>query len=155
LVSISRLTDAGCCTVFDKGICQIFNGEQRLLGQVKVANSLYKTQSDYTETAATAKGDKQLTMEDLHVCLSHIGVGTICDMLAKGMITGVTLDPSHSTMGQCASCKYGKATRKPIGKVCELNQSDKLSNEIHTNVWGPSPIQTPGKRSYYCSFSDD
>ena len=64
------------------------------------------------ETAATVKGDEQLTMEDLHVHLSHIGVGTIHDMLVKGMITGVTLDLSHSTMGQCAFCKYGKATQK-------------------------------------------
>jgi len=116
-VSISHLTDVGCHTVFDKGTCQIFNAEQHLLGQVKVANGLYKTQSDYTVTAATAKGDRKLTMEDLHAHLSHIRVGTIRDMLAKGMITGVTLDLSHSTMGQCASCEYGKAMRKPIGKV--------------------------------------
>ncbi|KAF8546799.1 hypothetical protein OG21DRAFT_1426093, partial [Imleria badia] len=152
LVSISRLMDAGCRTVFDKGTCQIFNAEQRLLGQVKVANSLYKIQSNYTITAATAKGDRKLTMEDLHARLSHIGVGTIRDMLAKGMITGVMLDPSHSTM---ASCEYGKATRKPIRKVQEPNRSAKLGDKIHTDVWGPLPILTPGKQSYYSSFIND
>ena len=122
---------------------------------MKVANGLYKTQSDYTVTAATAKEDRKLTMEDLHARLSHIRVGTIHDMLVKGMITSVTLDPSHSTMGQCASCKYGKATQKPIGKVREPNRSAKLGDEIHTDVWGPSSIQTPGKQSYYSSFTND
>ncbi|KAF8545670.1 hypothetical protein OG21DRAFT_1492064 [Imleria badia] len=53
-------------TVFDNGTFQIFNAEQRLLGQVKVMNGLYKTQSDYIVTVATTKGDRQLTMEDLH-----------------------------------------------------------------------------------------
>ena len=155
LVSISCLTEAGCHAVFDGDMCQIFDMECHPLGQVQATNSLYKTQCDYSVTAATAKGDQQLTMEDLHARLSHIGVGTIREMLAKGMITGVELDPDHSTMGQCTSCEYGKATRQPIRKVHDPSHVEKLSDEIHTNVWGPSPVQTPGKQSYYCSFTDD
>lgn len=55
-------------------------------------------------------------MEELHAQLSHIGAGTVCEMLAKGMVTGVKLHLDHTTMGQCEACKYGKATHKPIGK---------------------------------------
>ena len=110
LMSISHLTEAGCCAVFDGGMCQIFDMECCPLGQVQVANGLYKTQCDYSVTAVTAKGDQWLTMEDLHAHLSHIRVGTVREMLVKGMITGVELDPDHSTMGQCTSCEYGKAT---------------------------------------------
>ena len=58
-------------------------------------------------------------------------------MLAKGMITGVALNPNHTTMGQCASCEYEKVTCKPIRKVCEPNHSETPGDEIHTDVWGP------------------
>src|SRR5467141_3577077 len=30
-----------------------------------------------------------------------------------------------------------------------------LPSQIHTNVWGPSPIKTLGNKSYYISFMDD
>ena len=155
LVSISRLTTAGCQAVFDSGLCQIFNADHHLLGQVHMANGLYKTQCDYSMTAATVRGDEKLTMKELHCCLSHIGVGTICEMLAKGMMIDVTLDPDHSSMGQCAACKYGKATCMPIGKARDPQRTENLGDKIHINVWGSSPIQAPGKWSYYCSFTDN
>ena len=130
--------------------------QHQLLGEVSVANGLYKTQHTYPiPTIATAKGDEQLTMVELHARLSHISVTMIHDMLAKGMISGVTLHPNRSDMGQCAACEYGKAVQKPIGNVHEPSRSAKLSDEIHTDVWALSPVQTPGKRSYYCSFTDD
>ena len=94
-------------------------------------------------------------MAELHAHLSHISVTMIRDMLAKGMISGVALHPNHSDMGQCVACEYGKAVQKPIGNVREPSRSAKLSDEIHTDVWGPSPVQTPGKCSYYCLFTDN
>ena len=134
LVSISCLTEMGYCAVFDGSVCQIFNAERSLVGQVEVANSLYKAKSTYLATAGAAREDRQLTMEDLHARLSHIGVGTICEMLATGMITGIILDPNHSTMGQYTSCEYRKATQKPIGKVCEPSHLGKLGDKIHTDI---------------------
>ena len=119
LVSISCLIQAGCKAIFDEDSCQIFDPHGKLLGWVDVTNSLYCTQNNYSDPmAATASGDKELTLEDLHVCLSHIGTAMICNMVFKGMITGVKLC-TDSSMGQCSSCKYGKATRKPIETTCE------------------------------------
>ena len=110
LVSISHLTETGYCTVFDGSICQIFDAECSLVGQVEVANGLYKVKSTYLATVRAAREDRQLSMEDLHACLSHIEIGTICEMLATGMITGIMLDSNHSSMGQYTSCEYRKAT---------------------------------------------
>ena len=74
LVSISRLTAVGCQAVFDSGLCQIFNMDYRLLGQVHMANGLYKTQCNYSMTAVTVRGGEKLTMEELHCHLFHIRV---------------------------------------------------------------------------------
>jgi hypothetical protein len=76
-------------------------------------------------------------------------------MLAKGAVEGVKLDPLHETMGQCESCEYAKATCKPIGKIHEPKHCEKFGDEVHTDLWGPSPIQTIGKKLYYASFTDD
>ncbi|KIJ14154.1 hypothetical protein PAXINDRAFT_41846, partial [Paxillus involutus ATCC 200175] len=82
-----------------------------------------------------------LTMEELHARLSHIAPATIREMLAKGAVEGVKLDPLHETMGQCESCEYAKATCKPIGKIHEPKHCEKFGDEVHTDLWGPSPIQ--------------
>ena len=55
----------------------------------------------------------------------------------------------------CVSCEYGKATCKPIKKSCEKPRASKFGDEIHSNVWGPSPVRTPGHKEYYVSFTND
>ena len=58
-------------------------------------------------------------------------------------------------MGACDSCEYAKASRKPIGKERDPPHREELGDEVHTDLWGPSPVQTPGHSSYYASFTDD
>ncbi|KIK78858.1 hypothetical protein PAXRUDRAFT_79921, partial [Paxillus rubicundulus Ve08.2h10] len=65
-----------------------------------------------------------LTMQELHTQLSHITPTTIHEMLAKGMVEGVKLDPLHKTMGQCESCMYGKVVCKPIWKTHNVKQCE-------------------------------
>ena len=76
-------------------------------------------------------------------------------MLKDGTITGLTLDEAHPTMGACDSCEYAKTTRKPIGKERDPPRRENLGDEVHTDLWGPSPVQTPGHSQYYVSFTDD
>ena len=72
----------------------------------------------------------------------------------EGAIEGIELgDLSMPQM--CASCEYAKTTRKPIQKSRVTPRASKFGEEIHSDLWGPSPIQTPGKREYYVSFTDD
>jgi len=98
---------------------------------------------------------KVLTMWDLHQRMAHIAPSAIHEMLTKGMIEGVKLDPKNETMGQCESCKYAKATHKPIGKEHKPKWCENLGDEVHSDLWGPSQVQTPGGKTYYVSFTDD
>ena len=45
-------------------------------------------------------------------------------------------------------------TRKPISKALEMEASGKTGDEIHTDVWGPAPIETPQHKRYYVTFTD-
>ena len=76
-------------------------------------------------------------------------------MLKDGTITGITLDDAHATMGTCNSCEYAKTTRKPIGKLHDPPRRKKLGDEVHTDLWDPSPAQTSAHSRYYVSFTDD
>jgi hypothetical protein len=76
-------------------------------------------------------------------------------MLVKGLVDGLKLDPVNETMGQCESCENAKATCKPISKVCKPQCCEHFGNEVHTDVWGPAQVQTPGHNTYYVSFTDD
>ena len=78
-------------------------------------------------------------------------------MIKDGTITGITLDEAHKTMGTCDSCEYAKLTRKPIGKIRDPLRQAKLGDgdEVHTDLWGPSPVQMGGHSRYYASFMDN
>jgi hypothetical protein len=40
----------------------------------------------------------------------------------------------------CDSCKYTKFTCKPIQKEHTAPPADAFSAEIHSDLWGPSPV---------------
>ncbi len=55
----------------------------------------------------------------------------------------------------CDLCEYAKTTCKAIRKECEAPQADAFGAEVHSDIWGPSPVQTIGGRKYYITFTDD
>ena len=72
----------------------------------------------------------------------------------RGAIEGIELDKS-SQLQSCNSCEYAKATQKPIRKIREMPQALEFGEEINSDLWGPSPVQMPGKKEYYASFLDN
>ena len=94
-------------------------------------------------------------MQEVHERLGHIASNSIRQMIKDGTVVGVTLDEAHESMGTCDSCEYAKLTRKPIGKLRNPLRQSKLGDEVHTDLWGPSPVQTGGHNHYYASFTDD
>ena len=155
LISISKLTAAGYSALFRNSVCCIFNHYKKLVGEVEVSNGLYRIKHQSKAFAGAAQTVQMLTMEELHRCLSHISPTMIQEMLSKGMAEGIKLDPVHETMGQCESCENAKATCKPIGKIREPQHCKHFGDKVHSDVWGPAPVQTPGHKSYYALFTND
>ena len=100
------------------------------------------------------EGLEMLMVEELHHQMGHIALEIAKKMVSTGAIDGIKLDLAFE-IKQCDSCEYAKATRKPIKKDCQTSQAAKFGDEIHSDIWGPSPIQTSGHKSYYVSFTDD
>ena len=105
--------------------------------------------------AGLAKQGKPLTMQEVHEQLGHIAPDSIRQMIQDGTVTGITLDEAHKSMGTCDSCEYAKLMHKPIGKLRDPLHQSNLGDEVHTDLWGPSPVQTSGHSRYYASFTND
>ena len=46
-------------------------------------------------------------------------------------------------------------TRKVILKECKAPPAKRFGDEVHTDLWGPSPIASLGGQQYYITFTDD
>ena len=61
----------------------------------------------------------------------------------------------HCTSPHTMHLINAKATWKQIQWTHEGPRASKLGDKIHSNIWGPSQIQTPGHKEYYVSFTAD
>src|SRR5580692_10089317 len=86
--------------------------------------------------------------------MGHIAPEAAKTLVEKGLVEGFKLDESSQMPKSCDACEYGKAHRKPIKKEREAPRAAKIGDEIYSDVWGPSPVQTIGSREYYSTFTD-
>ena len=119
LVSISCLDSAGYAALFHDLCCRIFDSKKKQLAEIPANRGLYALKAPHRLYAGVAQANDPLTMEEIHSHLGHIAPEAIRQMLKDGVVTGLTLDLAHMTISCCESCEYAKATRKPIGKICD------------------------------------
>jgi len=87
--------------------------------------------------------------------MGHISTDTPIKLVKNHLVDGIELDKLQDTIREiCKFCLYSKMTQKPISKGSELEASGKIGDEIHTNVWGPAPVETPQHKRYYVTFTD-
>ena len=154
LVSISCIATAGFTTTFRQHSMKIFGVRQGQLGCVDVKGGLYRVEHGTKPDAATSASMESISIQEFHRRMGHISPQVARTMVEKGMVDGINLDGS-SDMRSCDSCEYGKAHRKPISKVREATRAKTVGEEVHSDVWGPSLVQTINGREYYVTFTDD
>ena len=151
IVSISRIAKAGYSVTFKDKACQIKNKSGKTIGEIPASqNGLYKVDRVYAATTP----EERVDLVTLHRRLAHIAPNTIRKMVKSGAIEGIQLIDDGSTM-VCDACEQAKATRKPIKKIREAPLAGAFGDEVHTDLWGPAPVQSLGGRAYYVTFTDD
>ena len=55
----------------------------------------------------------------------------------------------------CESCERVKGEWKAVYKVRENERCTTIGDEIHSNLWGPAPVESINHKRYYVSFTDD
>ena len=95
-------------------------------------------------------------LEQLHSSLGHLNYYTIKAMVKKGLIKGVTLSKKELsiTPPMCAACAKGKATQASF-PPSKSGHADKVLGLVHSDLWGPAPVQTITGTRYVITFTDD
>jgi len=153
LVSVGRLDDNGFSATFGGGKCVIQGPDGEELGSIpKMSRGLYKVVHEGESANAAVEG---VTLEQLHRQMGHISLGIAKKLISEGFVTGVHLVSMADAEIFCKSCVYAKATRKSIPKTCKGKHAKKFGKEVHSNLWGPAPVETKGGQHYYITFIDD
>ena len=157
LISIRKIDAAGYVVLFHKNQLQIFSSmkERKLLAQIPMVNGLYWVEHQDDVDLAVAVDPEVVSIEKLHRLMGHIAPEAAKTLVEKGLVEGFKLDTSSQMPKSCDTCEYGKAHRKPIKKECKAPKAAKIGDEVHSDVWGPSPVQMMGSREYYSTFTDD
>lgn len=155
IISISRINDAGYDVSFHAKTrtCKISNPAGKQVGSIPAnSNGLFKVEHSYAAIDTTPV--KQIDIHTLHQRLGHIAADTIHALVRNHAIDGIELIDDGSPI-ICDSCEYAKMTRKVILKERKAPPAKRFGDEIHTDLWGPSPINSLGGRRYYITFTDD
>jgi len=97
---------------------------------------------------------EQINIHTLHQCIGHIPADAIHSLIFKGTITGIhTID--NGSLIICDSCEYMKSTCKLIKSEQTAPLANRFGEEIHSDVWGPSPTASLGGCRYYVTFTDN
>src|SRR5271168_2200857 len=100
------------------------------------------------------KGKEVLSIDELHHRLGHVAHERAKLLIRKGLVEGVELDmESRPTI--CESCEWAKSERKAIRKVRDEKRTGGIGEEIHSDLWGPAPVESINHKHYYVSFTDD
>lgn len=154
LVSISRIALSGSTLVFHGEHCRIYDKNRRLLGKIVVKGGLYRVYAARPEGESAGKVEEMLTIDELHRRLGHVSHERARRLVEKKMVTGILLDPdSEPTV--CESCEWAKGERKAIRRQREEERSKAVGDEIHSDLWGPAPVETINRKKFYISFTDD
>ena len=155
LVSISRIAEAGCTIVFSEDLCRILKANKVQIGEIKEKRGLYRVYTISSPEGANIVGTKDvLSIDELHRRLGHISYDRVRLIVSKGLVEGVTFD-RDSKPTVCESCEWAKGTRKLVVKVREGEGCKVVGEEIHSDLWGPAPVESLGRKRYYISFTDD
>jgi hypothetical protein len=139
--------------IFHKDLLKIFGPRDSALGCIMVQKGLYRVEHEPREVATNVTTDTVM-IEELHQIMGHISPEVARKLIEDGLVKGVKLDRSCD-IRSCDSCKYAKAHRKPIWKEREEPRATEIGEEVHSDVWGPSPVQMINGREYYSSYTDD
>ena len=97
----------------------------------------------------------RLTVMELHRRMGHISPIVARRLAENGLVSGLKFDLSKDEPTFCEACVYAKATRKPIAKERVGERAMEFGAKVHTDIWGPAPVETIGGWRYYITFTDD
>ena len=139
IVSIGCIVMASYTVQFAGNSCKIKGGQDNcFIGRISVgANRLFRVEHTFAATDNLTSAEA-IDILMLHHRLGHISVNAIHALIHTSSIISVHVIDDFPPF-ICDSCEYAKMTHKQICKERVAPQAQAFEEEVHTNVWGPSP----------------
>ena len=151
LVSLGALDKRGYCTSIGGGTLELYTlGGDCIVRVPQSGCGLYCTEH-HLHSANTVE---MVSIMELHCHMGHIAPASTHALMEKGLVTGIRLDPD-SQEADCEACLFACATHKPVLKVRVGPKLQCFGDEVHSDMWGPSPIATKHGCQYFVTFTDD
>ena len=83
-----------------------------------------------------------------HSRLGHASISSVKQLVSRGLLGSIA-----NKSFDCMPCQFGKQTALPFNNI--VSHALSSFDLIHSNVWDPSPISTPGGSRYFVIFVDD
>ncbi|OSD02000.1 hypothetical protein PYCCODRAFT_1368409, partial [Trametes coccinea BRFM310] len=83
---------------------------------------------------------------ELHRELRHVSPETAHEKVTKGWVEGLVLSDADHPVADCEACAAGKMTQKLIATERTRPRASVVGGEVNADVWGPSSVETLGKR---------
>ena len=126
----------------------------KLVGHFLKREGLYKVNTQHPKSTSVSFKDTSISITNSHCWLGHISLDNVRQLCQDGLITGFTLQ-QDTEITTCDSCAYAKMTHKPMPKERNSKHADSPGGEVHTDMWGLSPVKSLSGKLYYISFNDD
>jgi hypothetical protein len=151
IVSISHIAKARFSVCFKGQSCKIKDLHDKVISIILASdNGLYKVDHIYSVIMAL----ERVELATMHRRLGHIAPDAIWTLFWSGTVEGVQLiDDSMPLI--CNSCEHAKSRQKVICRERKETLAPCFGVEVHTNLWGLSPVMSVGGRKYYITFTDD
>jgi hypothetical protein len=91
---------------------------------------------------------EKMTVEEFHRVMGHISMEGANRILEKGLVEGIEKKEGPKDTF-CSSCAHTKTTRKAVSKSRSTPRAKSRGEIIHSDLWGPAPVQTPSHNHYY------
>ena len=98
--------------------------------------------------ASAVLGHSTYSLSLWHSLLGHASISRVKQLVSRGLLGSVS-NKSFDRM----PCQFGKQTTLPYNN--SVSHALSSFDLIHYDVWGPSPISTPGGSHYFVIFVDD
>jgi hypothetical protein len=150
IVLIRWIVRVGCVVLFEGDSCYIKNKKGKVIRKIPCStNGLFKVECQVT----AASVEEHVSILTLHCRLGHILLGAICSLIHYDVIKGVKI--TDDDFISCDLCDYARTTHKAIKAERVAVPAMTFGEEVHSDMWGPSLLNSLGGCRYYITFTDD
>ena len=153
LVSLGVLSDFGSLVTLVDGQCRILSRSCNIQAIIPRKRGLYSL--DFINGSDLAMLSKTtVSLFEFHCRIGHVSQEYLRKMILDKRISGIDLDTT-SIPQFCDVCVHAKMTRTPIPKEQAGPEATNIGDVLHTDVWGPAPMESIGGRKYFVTFTDE